>query len=162
SAAGSRSRCRSSAQDPRPRLTRTARRTRGPRTDEDVERRWPSLSLQMIDEAPTYLGDQRGSNGGVCAIHSRGNMEGSLPERFPAWLRRASWRVGDAAWNAEWRALRAAATPWVRGQYRAARAVLVGEPPSAATIDRDALDGWLRSAAPPEVPFETAVLPGAE
>ena len=29
-------------------------------------------------------------------------------------------------------------------------------------IDRDALDGWLRAAAPPDVPFEAVVLPGSE
>src|SRR5439155_23692367 len=35
-------------------------------------------------------------------------------------------------------------------------------PPRAAVVDRESLDGWLRDAAPPEVPFEVAVLPGRD
>src|SRR5437899_332751 len=89
----------------------------------------------------------------------------------PHWLRRARRQAIDLAWRGQWRAVRAAATPWVKRELAAARAKLPraavvdhgrAAPPRAAVIDRESLDGWLRDAAPPEVPFEVAVLPGRD
>ena len=101
-----------------------------------------------------------------------------IRQHAPAWLRRARWRASDLLWNANWRAIRAAATPWARPQYEAARAKLTPAAPSAGpapsepvapevpdvpgVIDRDALDGWLRDAAPPGVPYDAVVLPSRE
>lgn len=115
-----------------------------------------------------------------------------IRKRVPELLRLAKWHAGDLAWNANWRVIRAAATPWARPQYEAARAKLVGaakappaaaarnaapaaasEPPPASgaaaasprpevVIGREQLDAWLLDAAPPGVPFEVAVLPGSE
>jgi len=63
-------------------------------------------------------------------------------------------------WNANWRAIRAAATPWARPQYDAARSKIAPERDRAdLVIDRATLDGWLRDAAPPGVPFDATVLP---
>src|SRR5262249_32606857 len=72
-------------------------------------------------------------------------------------------------WNANWKAIRAAATPWAKPQYEAARAKL-GSPAvrdardtrEGMVIERDALDGWLRDAAPPDVPYDAVVLPSSE
>jgi ferredoxin len=101
-------------------------------------------------------------------------MRAPFRQQVSSWVRRAGWHAGDRAWTGQWRALRAAATPWIVEQYRAARAKLVGDGNGDGNgdgaagrgrqlvIDRDALDGWLRQAAPPGVPFETAVLPGSE
>lgn len=102
-----------------------------------------------------------------------------LRKRVPELLKLArltKWHASDIAWNANWRAIRAAATPWARPQYEAARAKLAGTPvvrPAAATtatsaapggvvVERARLDEWLRDAAPPGVPYEVAVLPGSE
>lgn len=77
----------------------------------------------------------------------------------PGWLRRARWRANDVAWHANWRAIRAATTPWAKQLYDAARAKLVpAKPPGEVAIDRALLDGWLRDAAPPGVPFDAVVL----
>jgi len=82
-------------------------------------------------------------------------------KRLPELLRRAKWHASDLAWFANWRAIRAAATPWARQQYDAARAKLVPEPaPREVVVERDLLDGWLREAAPPGVPFDAVVLEG--
>jgi ferredoxin len=86
------------------------------------------------------------------------------------WLRRATWHASDIAWNANWKAIRAAATPWARPHYELARAKLFGDraQPSReprredAVIERDLLDGWLRDAAPPGVPFDAVVLESSE
>ena len=76
-------------------------------------------------------------------------------------LRRAKWHASDVAWTANWRAIRAAATPWARQQYEAARAKLLGEP-REVVVERARLDEWLREAAPPGVPFDAVVLAGSE
>ncbi len=90
-------------------------------------------------------------------------MSRPLRQRVPEWLRRAKWQAIHRAWSAQWQAVRAAATPWMRQEYEAARARLRGQSPRAdVVVDRDLLDGWLRDAAPPGVPFEVAVLPGDE
>lgn len=97
-----------------------------------------------------------------------GAMLDRIRKRVPGLLRRARWHAADLAWNANWRAIRAAATPWARPQYEEARAKLAGPPAAAAAaggevvIGRAQLDEWLRDAAPPGVPFEVAVLPGSE
>jgi ferredoxin len=49
----------------------------------------------------------------------------------------------------------------MKQEYEAARAKLRGEPRDLV-IDRDALDRWLRAAAPPGVPYDVVVLPGSE
>jgi ferredoxin len=85
----------------------------------------------------------------------------SVLDRLRQQLRRVRWHASDIAWNESWRAVRAAATPWARQAYDAARAKLFG-PPVDAVIDRALLDGWLRDAAPPGVPFDAVVLPGSE
>ncbi len=78
-------------------------------------------------------------------------------------LRRTKWEAIDLAWTEQWRAIRLAATPWMKQEFAAARAKLRGEArPTDIAIDRDALDGWIRDAAPPGVPFEAVVLPGSE
>jgi ferredoxin len=81
-------------------------------------------------------------------------------DRLRQTLRRAKWHASDLAWFANWRAIRAAATPWARPQYEAARDKLRGER-SDQIIDRGALDAWLAEAAPPGVPFEAVVLPSS-
>jgi len=85
-------------------------------------------------------------------------VERSITQR----LRRLRQQASDLAWRQQWRAVRAVATPWVKKELAAARALLRGQPRRDVTIDRDALDGWLRDAAPPEVPFDAVVLPGKE
>jgi ferredoxin len=78
------------------------------------------------------------------------------------WIRRARWHANDVAWHANWRAIRAAATPWAQQAYDAARAKLLpASAPREVTIDRARLDAWLRAAAPPEVPFDAVVLDSA-
>jgi ferredoxin len=85
-----------------------------------------------------------------------------IRKRVPEWLRTARWHASDIAWNEGWRAIRAAATPLARPHYERARARLFGgqaAPRNAGVvIERAALDGWLRDAAPPEVPFDAVVL----
>jgi ferredoxin len=76
-------------------------------------------------------------------------------------LRRARWQAINAAWAGQWRAVRAAATPWMKQEYAAARAKLLGRR-REVVIDRDALDAIVRDAAPPGVPFDAVVLPGGE
>jgi ferredoxin len=87
-----------------------------------------------------------------------------LRQHAPAWLRRAKWHASDLVWNANWKAIRAAATPWAKPQYEAARAKLASPAPrrDAVVIERSALDAWLRDAAPPGVPHDAAVLPSSE
>lgn len=85
-----------------------------------------------------------------------------IRHRVPDWLRRAKWHASDLAWTANWKAFRAAATPWAKPRYEAARAKLRGDPTQArradAVVERDVLDGWLRDAAP----FDAVVLPSSE
>lgn len=87
-------------------------------------------------------------------------------ERLRKQLRRATWHASDLAWHVNWRAIRAAASPWARPHYDEARARLQRAPPTATSADvviaRDLLDGWLRAAAPPEVPFDAVVLDSRE
>src|SRR5262249_13946925 len=71
-------------------------------------------------------------------------------------------QLSDRAWARQWQAVRAIATPWMRREYAATRAKLFGTPRRDLAIDRDALDGWLRDAAPPGVPFDAVVLAGNE
>ena len=88
-----------------------------------------------------------------------------LRQHAPEWLRRAKWHASDLVWNANWKAIRAAATPWAKPQYEAARQKLAGPaqaPRAPVVIDRAALDGWLRDAAPPGVPYDFVVLPASE
>jgi ferredoxin len=89
-------------------------------------------------------------------------MFNRIRARVPQWLRTARWHASDLAWHANWRAVRAAATPWARPHYEAARAKLFGDRTQPRredlVIERDLLDGWLREAAPPGVPFDAVVL----
>jgi ferredoxin len=85
-----------------------------------------------------------------------------LRQQVPQWLERARRRASDAAWSRQWQAVRAIATPWMKQEYEAARAKLRGEPRPGTVVDRDALERWMRDAAPPGVPFEAVVLPGSE
>lgn len=85
-----------------------------------------------------------------------------IRKRVAPWLHRASWHASDLAWNANWRAIRAAATPWARTQYERALARLIGDRARPrrddVVIERALLDGWLRDAAPPGMPFDAVVL----
>ena len=95
----------------------------------------------------------------ICIVLNR------LRQHVPQWLRRAKWHANDLVWNANWKAIRAAATPWAKPQYEAARAKLTPPAPAArapVVVDREALDGWLRDAAPPGVPYEAVVLQSSE
>jgi len=85
-----------------------------------------------------------------------------LPKRVEQWLRRTRWEAIDLAWRGQWRAVRAVATPWVKKELAAARDKLRGAVRADVVIDRDTLDGWLRDAAPPGVPFDAVVIPGDE
>jgi ferredoxin len=76
-------------------------------------------------------------------------------------LRNASRGAIGAAWSAQWDAVRAAATPWMRREFEAARARLHALVHTGTLIDRDALDACVRDAAPPGVPYEAVVLTGA-
>ncbi|MCE9574639.1 MAG: hypothetical protein K8W52_15935 [Deltaproteobacteria bacterium] len=89
-------------------------------------------------------------------------MPASLRDRVPEWLRRKRWQAVDLAWRGQWRAVRAAATPWVKKELAAAREKLRGGTHPGVVIDRAALDGWIRDAAPPGVPYEAVVLRGPE
>ncbi len=90
-------------------------------------------------------------------------MFDSVRKQVPQWLRRARAQATDLAWRKQWQAVRAAATPWMKQEFEAARKRLRGEPREREIfVDRDALDGFLRDAAPPGVPFEVVVLPGSE
>ena len=92
-------------------------------------------------------------------------MDSPLRLQVPAWLQRAAWHAGNLAWTGQWRVIRAAATPWVKEQYRTARAKLLGDPKpapiDAVAVDRETLDAWLQGAAPPGVPFHAVVLPSS-
>ena len=85
-----------------------------------------------------------------------------LRKRVPELLRTARWHASDLAWHANWRAIRAATTPWARPLYDKARAKLVEDPvaPRRADVvlERDRIDGWLADAAPPGVPYDAVVL----
>ncbi|MEO7734775.1 MAG: hypothetical protein ABIY55_27720, partial [Kofleriaceae bacterium] len=82
-----------------------------------------------------------------------------IRKRVSQSLRTARWHASDIAWNANWRAIRAVATPWARPHYEQARAKLVPDAKRAdVVIARELLDGWLRDAAPPGVPFDAVVL----
>lgn len=84
-------------------------------------------------------------------------------KRVPQWLRHAKWHASDTAWHVNWRAIRAATTPWAKPLYEQARAkVLGGQPAREVVIERAKLDEWLRDAAPPGVPFDAVVLDSAE
>ena len=76
-------------------------------------------------------------------------------------LGRLRARASELAWRGAWKAVRAVATPWVERETADARARL-GRASGPAVIDRDALDGWVRAAAPPGVPYEAVVLRGSE
>jgi ferredoxin len=93
-------------------------------------------------------------------------MLDKIRKQVPRWVRHARWHAGDLGWQANWRAIRAAATPWARPAYEQARARLFGDRTQArredVVIARDLLDGWLRDAAPPGVPFDAVVLEGGE
>jgi ferredoxin len=89
-------------------------------------------------------------------------MLGRLRQRVPALLRRVAWQASNLAWTGQWQAVRAAATPWMKQEYEAARARLRAEPRAGLVVDREALDGWMHDAAPPGVPFEAVVLRGSE
>jgi ferredoxin len=89
-------------------------------------------------------------------------MLDGLRQRIPQWVRRAKAEALNLAWTGQWSAVRAAATPWMKQEFEAARARLRGEPRPGLVIERAALDGWMRAAAPPGVPFEAVVLPGSE
>lgn len=95
-----------------------------------------------------------------------GPMFDRLRKRVPEWLRVARWHASDIAWNANWRAIRAAATPLAKPHYEAARAKLMGDRAerrqAEVVIARDQLDAWLRDAAPPGVPFDAVVLETSE
>jgi ferredoxin len=87
----------------------------------------------------------------------------TIRQRVPRWLQHAKREAIDRAWTRQWRAVRAAATPWMKREYEAARASVQREPRAVdSVIDRDALDRWLGDAAPPGVPFDAVVLPGIE
>jgi len=84
-------------------------------------------------------------------------------DRVRSALRRARWHASDTAWMANWRAIRAAATPWAREAYDAARAKLTPRSaPRDVVIERAQLDAWLRDAAPPGMPFDVAILDAGE
>ncbi len=89
-----------------------------------------------------------------------------LPREIAGVVRRARWHLSDQAWMANWRAIRAAATPWARAQYEEARAKLAAGHAAAkrtrVVIERAALDRWIQDAAPPGVPYEAVVLPTSE
>ena len=88
-----------------------------------------------------------------------------IRKHVPQWLRSARWHASDLGWQANWRAIRAAATPWARPAYEQARARLFGDLAPRRddiVIARDLLDGWLRDAAPPGVPFDAVVLETGE
>ncbi len=53
------------------------------------------------------------------------------------------------------------ATPWAKPRLQQARAKIESERSTEVVIDRAAIDGWLRDAAPPGVPFEAVVLPSS-
>ncbi|MEZ4361577.1 MAG: hypothetical protein R3B48_15425 [Kofleriaceae bacterium] len=83
----------------------------------------------------------------------------SLRERIPALWRSARWHASDLAWHVNWRAVRAAATPWARPAYQRVRDRLFGEArTSGLVLSRAQLDQWLADAAPPGVPFDAVVL----
>ena len=86
-----------------------------------------------------------------------------IRQQVPDWMRRAKWHASDVAWHRQWRAIRAVVTPWMAEQYAAARAKVASDARrDDVVIDREALDGWLRAAAPPGVPFDAVVLPSSE
>lgn len=82
-------------------------------------------------------------------------------ERAKDAVQRARWHASDIAWHRGWRAVRAAATPWARPMFERARAKLLGARRDAP-LERAQIDGWLREAAPPGVPFDAVVLDSAE
>ena len=89
-------------------------------------------------------------------------MLARIRKHVPAWIRKARWHASDLAWHVNWRAIRAAATPLARPHYERARAKLAGDlAPREVVIERALVDGWLRDAAPPGVPFDAVVLDSA-
>jgi len=80
---------------------------------------------------------------------------------FGALLRRARQQAVDLAWRGQWRAVRAAATPWAKRELAAAIDKLRRGLRRDVVIERGALDGWLRAAAPPGVPYDAVVVPCA-
>ena len=94
-----------------------------------------------------------------------------IRKHVPEWLRLARWHTSDVLWNANWRAIRAVATPWAKPSYERARAKLVVDGPQvdrpqptrdSVVIERALLDRWLDHAAPPGVPFDAVVLDSSE
>jgi len=89
-------------------------------------------------------------------------MLDAIRKRVPDLLRRARWHASDLVWNANWRAIRTAATPWAQAHYDRARELLFGSATVGdRVIERAHLERWLRDAAPPKVPFEAVILEGA-
>ena len=93
-----------------------------------------------------------------CARFGASEMLESIRQR----LRRTKWEAIDRAWTEQWRAIRARCDAVDeagirRGSRQVARR---GSRRPRSSCDRDALDGWLRDAAPPGVPFEAVVLTG--
>ena len=89
-------------------------------------------------------------------------MAHPIRDRARRWVRRAAWQVRDHGWNASWRLIRAAATPWATPRYEAACARLERPAADPVVIARDRLDAWLHDAAPPRVPFDVAILDSHE
>ncbi len=85
-----------------------------------------------------------------------------IRRQVPELLRQVKWHAADLAWHHQWRAIRAAATPWMNERYAAARARVQAARRDDVVIDRGAVDAWVRAAAPPGVPFDAVVLPGRE
>ncbi len=87
-----------------------------------------------------------------------------LRDRIPRLVRRVRWQVADTAWHVNWRAIRAATTPWAQPIYERAKQRVFGSgggsKPSTGNvaIERAKLDRWLADAAPPGVPFDAVVL----
>src|SRR4051794_31366084 len=76
-------------------------------------------------------------------------------------LERLRQKASEVAWRAQWRAVRAAATPWVRNELASARKKLAGVQ-RETVVERDHIDRWIADAAPPDVPYEAVLLRGAE
>jgi ferredoxin len=86
----------------------------------------------------------------------------NLRERLPKLLHKVRWHASDQAWHANWRAIRAAATPLVHSQYERARDALFGAAkPKDTTLARHKIESLLQAAAPPGVPFDVVVVEGS-
>ena len=85
-------------------------------------------------------------------------MFDALRDRLDGWKAKAI----DRAWAESWKAARAVATPWMKREYAAAVEKLRGLARRDVVISRDALDGFVREAAPPGVPYEAVVMAGKD